>query len=279
MKKMKVFVLILACLLSMAGCSSYTDKEEITLTDTVENINNGDDSEINDNSIPKAKNNTTYKVEIADNHPIANSLKSTYEAGEQITIKLETITEQYYLVRVNDVSIDFDREVSDMMYTYYTFTMPNEEVIVKIEEISVDIPEAPYTDVGTTDTVEGINNGDDSEIIEGVIRILRDGLDFGDKDTLTFDNGYLESIDIKSNETAEALFHCIRNCVRIVDLTGAALEPMHLPIKMNGKELVPSTYDCLYIDYPKTEQFLCIVFSEDDSAAFYEYIMALAATK
>ena len=128
-----------------------------------------------------------------------------------------------------------------------------------------------------SETVEN-NNRNNSEIAEEVIRILQNELAFEDKDLLTFYNDTFESIDIKSTETAEMLFQCIRNCVHIVDLTGAALEPMHLPIKMNGKELVPSTYDCLYIDYPKTEQFLCIVFSEEDSTALYDYVMALAAT-
>ena len=70
------------------------------------------------------------------------------------------------------------------------------------------------------------------------------------------------------------LFQCIKNCVRIVDLTGANLEPMYYPVRINGRELVPSTFDSLYIDYPETEQFLCIVFSPEDSATFYEYVMA-----
>ena len=85
----------------------------------------------------------TYMVEIADNYPIENTLKSAYEAGEQVTIKLSTITEHYYIVTVNGTEMDFDRDASDMTYTYYTFTMPSKDVLIEIADVSVDIPEVP----------------------------------------------------------------------------------------------------------------------------------------
>lgn len=88
-----------------------------------------------DNSI------TTYNVKIADNYPIENNIKNTYTAGEQVTIKLATVTEHYYIVYVNGVEQDMDRDASDLTYTYYTFTMPSEDVVVEIEDVSVEIPE------------------------------------------------------------------------------------------------------------------------------------------
>ena len=84
-----------------------------------------------------------YKVEIAGNYPIANELEKTYSAGEEVTIKLETITEHYYVLCVNGVKQEWDRESSDMVYTYFTFTMPNEDVLIEIESRGVDIPYAP----------------------------------------------------------------------------------------------------------------------------------------
>ena len=63
---------------------------------------------------------------------------------------------------------------------------------------------------------------------EGVIRQLQNEIVFGDQDILTFSNGYLEAIDIKTPETAEMLFTCIRKCVHITDLTDACLAPMVL---------------------------------------------------
>lgn len=91
----------------------------------------------------KAPEKRTYKVEIADNYPIANNLNSTYEAGETVTIQLETITEHYYVLRVNGAEQEMDREASDLTYTYFTFPMPEKDVVIEIEEQWVTIPPAP----------------------------------------------------------------------------------------------------------------------------------------
>lgn len=90
---------------------------------------------------------TEYSVTIADNYPIANTLENTYQSGEQVTIKLETVTEHYYVLKVNGVEQDMDREASDLVYTYFTFPMPNEDVVVQIEDRGVEIPPAPETPV------------------------------------------------------------------------------------------------------------------------------------
>ena len=122
MKKLIALVLTLVCVVCLIGCS-------------ISNI---------DNSKPQTETtNTTYKVEIANNYPIENTLKSTYEAGEQVTVKLSTITEHYYRVYVNGVEQNLDRDASDMNYTYYTFTMPSKDVLVEITDVSVDIPNPP----------------------------------------------------------------------------------------------------------------------------------------
>lgn len=85
----------------------------------------------------------TYKVTITDNYPIANALESTYAPGETVTIQLETITEHYYVLTVNGVAQEMDREASDLTYTYFTFTMPKENVVVEITDQWVTIPPAP----------------------------------------------------------------------------------------------------------------------------------------
>ena len=90
---------------------------------------------------------------------------------------------------------------------------------------------------------------------------------------MTFSNGQLYSIDIKSEETAEMLFQCIGNCRSVTDLTGAALSPEHLPILINGREI--GTFEHIYSDYPETEQFFSFNFTKEDSASFYAYVMAL----
>lgn len=84
-----------------------------------------------------------YKVELADNYPIENKLKHTYTAGEEVTVKLATMTEHYYVLYVNGVEQDMDRASSDLTFTYFTFTMPSEDVLIEIEDRWVDIPNAP----------------------------------------------------------------------------------------------------------------------------------------
>ena len=108
---------------------------------------------------------------------------------------------------------------------------------------------------------------------EGVIRQLQNEIVFGDQDVLTFSNGYLKSIDIKTPETEEMLFACIRNCVQITDYTDAALVPMALPIKINGEEY--GTFDTFFATYQETGQFIGISFSKEDSENFYNYVMSL----
>lgn len=110
-------------------------------------------------------------------------------------------------------------------------------------------------------------------MIEWVIDHLKSEIAFEDNDILTFSNGRLYSIDIKSKETAEMLFQCIRNCRSTTDLTGAALEPEHLPILINGKEI--GRFERIYSEYPETGQFFYFTFTEEDSKALYEYVMAL----
>lgn len=114
---------------------------------------------------------------------------------------------------------------------------------------------------------------DQWEITEWLLAKLKSEIAYEDNDILTFSNGQLYSIDIKSEETAELLFQGIRNCRSITDLTSAALKPEHLPILINGKEI--GNFERIYADYPETGQFFSFNFTEEDSAAFYEYVTAL----
>ena len=84
-----------------------------------------------------------HKVVIADDRPIVNELKESYAPGEEVTIVLETITEQDYVLTANGANVAIDLGASDICYSYFTFSMPNKDVLLVIEERSVDIPEAP----------------------------------------------------------------------------------------------------------------------------------------
>ena len=86
----------------------------------------------------------SYKVEIlnAEDFDILNELKEFYQPGETVTIELSTLTEHYYALYVNGEEID--KSVSDnQSVTLFTFTMPNEDVLVTIEDWWVAIPESP----------------------------------------------------------------------------------------------------------------------------------------
>ena len=108
MRKFIPLLLALACILSMVGCRK-----------------------------------ATYIVEIADNYPIVNHLKANYTAGEEVTVKLETVTEHYYVLSANGEEVEMDRDASNLTYTYFTFTMPGEDVLIQIEDKWIDIPPPP----------------------------------------------------------------------------------------------------------------------------------------
>lgn len=104
MKKMTTILLLLAMVFLLFGCS----QEE------------------------------TYKLEIQNGISVMNEVKSEYAAGEEVTIQLETMSEHYYIVTVNGKEIE--RTKSDAGDTVYSFTMPEEDVLVKIEDKWVEIP-------------------------------------------------------------------------------------------------------------------------------------------
>lgn len=84
-----------------------------------------------------------YRVTLANDYPILNKLDATYTAGKEVTVKLSTITEHYYILYVNGIEQSMDMEASDLMYTYFTFTMPCEDVVIEIRDKWVDIPVSP----------------------------------------------------------------------------------------------------------------------------------------
>jgi len=109
-------------------------------------------------------NKTKYKVKIEGDYPIVDEIKSAYAAGEKVTVKLQTITEHYYVLYVNGVKQEED-DSSNMEYTYYTFTMPEKDVIIKIEQRGVNIPQNPYsTNLGKCSRIWDRHHPDDSEI-------------------------------------------------------------------------------------------------------------------
>ena len=185
MKKWIVFFLILSCLAGLAACS-------------------GNETELA--NAQEEETNKVYKIEIADSYPIENTLKSAYEAGETVTIQLSTITEHYYKVYVNGAEQAMDTAASDMTYSYYSFTMPDEDVIIKIEDISVDIPGATVFIVDIWDLTkeeQGEHSGTKEE-----------PCDCADAIELFYED-----------ETTEYYFSCIKShYVMVMDNTGRTVD-------------------------------------------------------
>ncbi len=98
----------------------------------------------------KAESNNTgqYSVTILNDYPIKNQLKASYQAGEEVTVELDTVTEQYYVFCVNDMVCEPSK--SDLSSTYFTFAMPDENVVIDIYTMCTDvIPEVPRSPIYT----------------------------------------------------------------------------------------------------------------------------------
>lgn len=81
-----------------------------------------------------------YKVIFNDKRFFAPDYvpQESYRAGEEVLIKLATVTEQYYRLYVNGEEVPmYDADLYD---TWFSFRMPDSDVIVDIEVVSVDIP-------------------------------------------------------------------------------------------------------------------------------------------
>ena len=93
--------------------------------------------------IGSSENPQKFKLSItgdyADN--ILTELEDSYLAGEKIIIQLQTVTEHYYIVTVNGTAIpQTDR---DLEYTWFSFKMPEEDVVISITQKGVEIPPPP----------------------------------------------------------------------------------------------------------------------------------------
>ncbi len=104
MKKIFAIILITVALLAIVSCNLGADSE------------------------PKHK----LEIVCANGTPIHSDLEDSYAAGEIVTIKLESFTEQYYRVFVNGKEQAVSS--SNGEFVYYYFKMPSEDVTVKIEE-------------------------------------------------------------------------------------------------------------------------------------------------
>ncbi len=83
-----------------------------------------------------------YKLDVSEiENELVEQLEYGYSAGKEVTVVIGTVTETNQYLWVNDEKMSpTDR---DLLYTTFTFVMPDRDVKLRIEEKSVDIPLAP----------------------------------------------------------------------------------------------------------------------------------------
>lgn len=93
------------------------------------------------------------------------------------------------------------------------------------------------------------------------------------------ENGYLESVNICTQETLDRYLDCVRNCVHIADTTGrdCGIWVMAPYVRAAGQD----TCDCKHVTYtsPATGRPIAFTIAWEDTVAFAEYLADLAQAK
>ena len=142
--KKALFVILTAifCLALLCGCAK-DDYEKASFVD--------------DGESDGIKADGYYKVEFKsrDGFAIDFEPKAEYRVGETVEIKLVTVTENYYRVFANREQVPMDEERSDMSFSYFTFIMPAEHVVVSIKSVDAIIPGSPQAGGVSPDNENG----------------------------------------------------------------------------------------------------------------------------
>ncbi len=108
---------------------------------------------------------------------------------------------------------------------------------------------------------------------EGIISQIQSEINYGDKDIVKIANGEFSYLSIRTQETAEMLYRCIRNCKYIEDATYDSCKPLCPRIEVS--ENCYGDLHWLYVNYQKTGQTIHFCFEDEDAQALYKYIMLL----
>ncbi len=92
------------------------------------------------------KKESTHRITLAEPLDAAGyEVPARAAAGQEVDLRLEEITESYYEVYVNgeQVPMDMERSRADENWSHFVFTMPDEDVEIRVETVYADIPETP----------------------------------------------------------------------------------------------------------------------------------------
>ncbi len=92
-------------------------------------------------------------------------------------------------------------------------------------------------------------------------------------------DGYLESVDIRTQETLDRYLDCVRNCSSVQDHTDWDCGIYALPpsVRVAGQD----TCNCDYVTYtsPSTGRYIVFCLRQEDSQAFGDYLAQRAGAK
>lgn len=122
------------------------------------------------------------------------------------------------------------------------------------------------------------------EILELYVSELTDYLqsrmpEEGEDQFKVSENGYLESVNIRTQETLDRYLDCVRNSVHIEDTTDRICGIWVMPpyVRVAGRD----TCDCEYVTYtsPATGRHIAFALAWEDTVAFAGYLADLAQAK
>lgn len=92
-------------------------------------------------------------------------------------------------------------------------------------------------------------------------------------------DGYLESVNIRTQETLDRYLDCVRNCLSVQDRTNVDCGIYALPpsVRVAGRD----TCNCEYVTYtsPSTGRYIAFCLRREDSQAFVDYLTRRAGAK
>lgn len=115
-----------------------------------------------------------YKVTFAQDYVFASIPKEEFTAGEEVTVTLPTMTENYFTITVNWEETEIYPDASDPEVSYFSFIMPAEDVTIVIKENPADIipPEVILEEAPNVNLLTGINDLSDEAIGKRPVAIM-----------------------------------------------------------------------------------------------------------
>ncbi len=218
MKKIFIILLALGLFLLTVGCQKAPENTEVDLNSeaTEENSDTTAKPSVEEPVIP-----TSYKLITEEiRTELIDEPEESYSPGETVTLTVGTVTETNQYLWVNDQKINPTQ--SNLMHTVFTFTMPDCDAIVRLEQESVDIPLPPEKE----ESSDAIN----TTVTDFALRLFKESI-AEDKSTLISPLSVLTALSMTANGAAGETLSQIENVL------GASTDELNLWISQYQKSL------------------------------------------